>query len=53
MKQNRLVSRLPFFVFNCKVHGITRRATRIKSSLPKITGTGYTGLASASAQAAI
>ena len=32
---------------------ITRRATRIKSSLPKITGTGYTGLASASAQAAI
>ena len=51
MKQNRLVSRLPFLFLIAKVHGITRRAMRIKSSLPKITGTGYTG--SASAQAAI
>ena len=41
------------FVPLAKAYGITRRATRIKSSLPKITGTGYTGLASASAQAAI
>lgn len=51
MKQNRLVSRLLFSFLIAKAHGITRRATRIKSSLPKITGTGYAG--SASAQAAI
>lgn len=49
MKQNRLVSHLPFSFLIAKAHGITRRATQIKSSLPKITGTGYTGLASAQA----
>lgn len=49
MKQNRLVSRLLFSFLIAKVHGITRRTMRIKSSLPKVTGTGYTGSASASA----
>ena len=53
MKRNRFVSCLPFSFLIAKAHGITRRAARIKSSLLKITGTGYTGLASASAQAAI
>lgn len=49
MKQNRLVSRLPFFVFNCQSSRHHPAGHVDKVLLAENHRTGYTGLASAQA----